>query len=72
MKFTAIVFSPTGGTQMVVNELVAEWGEPAYKVDLTDAMTDFDAITLEKDDVAVIAVPSYGCLLYTSPSPRDA
>lgn len=60
MKFTAIVFSPTGGTQMVVNELVAEWGEPADKVDLTDAMTDFDAITLEKDDVAVIAVPSYG------------
>mgnify|MGYP001031357680 CR=1 FL=1 len=29
MKFTAIVFSPTGGTQTVVNELVAEWGEPA-------------------------------------------
>ncbi|HAP20995.1 MAG TPA: 4Fe-4S ferredoxin, partial [Lachnospiraceae bacterium] len=60
MKFTTIVFSPTGGTQRVVDELVAEWGEPADKVDLTDAMIDFDAITLEKDDVAVIAVPSYG------------
>lgn len=60
MKFTEIVFSPTGGTQKVVSELTAEWGEPAAKVDLTDALTDFDAITLEKDAVAVIAVPSYG------------
>ncbi|MDO4943424.1 MAG: EFR1 family ferrodoxin [Lachnospiraceae bacterium] len=55
-----IVFSPTGGTQRVVDTITAEWENNIRKVDLTNAQTDYAALSLEKGDVAVIAVPSYG------------
>lgn len=60
MRFLEMVFSPTGGTQRVVNEITTEWGNPINKIDLTNAMTDYTSITIENDDIALIAVPSYG------------
>lgn len=60
MHVTQIVFSPTGGTQKVTDIITAEWGVPVEKVDLSDPKTDFAAITLDKDTIAVIAVPSFG------------
>ncbi|MDO5548593.1 MAG: EFR1 family ferrodoxin [Eubacteriales bacterium] len=60
MNVVPIVFSPTGGTQNVVDALTAEWEMASHTIDLTNAALDFDAVRLEKDAIAVIAVPSYG------------
>ncbi|MDO5539543.1 MAG: EFR1 family ferrodoxin [Eubacteriales bacterium] len=60
MNIVQIVFSPTGGTQRVIDIITAEWGNSVNKIDLTNAKTDYNDPGLEKDDVAVIAVPSYG------------
>lgn len=59
MRYVQIVFSPTGGTQKVVDRLTAAWGEQG-RIDLCDRNTDFAAQTLTEEDVAVIAVPSFG------------
>ena len=60
MRIVQIVFSPTGGTQRVADIITAEWEKPVTKLDLSNATSDYTAINLEKDDLAVIAVPSFG------------
>lgn len=60
MNIVQIVFSPTGGTQKVANAITSEWENTVNKIDLTNGKFDFAALSLGKDDVAVIAVPSYG------------
>ena len=60
MSIIQIVFSPTGGTQKVADIITSEWNEPVRKIDLSDPDTDFSSICLDKEDVAVIAVPSFG------------
>ncbi len=60
MNIVQIVFSPTGGTQKAADMITSAWDIPVRKVDLSDPETDFSAVSLEKDDVAVIAVPSFG------------
>lgn len=50
-----LLFSPTGGTAAAADALLA-----GTVLDLTDQDRDFSAVTLTADDVAVIAVPSYG------------
>ena len=60
MNIVQIVFSPTGGTQKAADMITSAWDIPVRKVDLSDPETDFSAVSLEKDDIAVIAVPSFG------------
>lgn len=60
MSVVQIVFSPTGGTQKVADIITSEWDKPVEKIDLSNAKTDFSSFNLTKDDVAVIAVPSFG------------
>jgi len=60
MKYTTIIFSPTGGTKKAAKALTAAWGEAAATVDLTKMDKDFAQVALTSEDVAVIAVPSYG------------
>lgn len=60
MKVLQCVFSPTGGTQRVVDILAAELGNTVNKIDLTKADINNDTADKEKCDIAVIAVPSYG------------
>lgn len=60
MSVVQIVFSPTGGTQKVADAVTSAWGTPVRKVDLTDAKADFSDVLLEKEDLAIIAVPSFG------------
>lgn len=60
MKLYSIVFSPTGGTQKAADLLVHALGGEAADIDLTDSKQDFSAVRLTGEDVAVIAVPSYG------------
>lgn len=59
MKVIQLVFSPTGGTQKVTDIITKEWGMATTKVDLTNPETDFSAVSIEKNDLVVFAVPSY-------------
>ncbi|CDC70426.1 hypothetical protein [Oscillibacter sp. CAG:155] len=60
MKLYEMTFSPTGGTQKAADLLTEALDGEHTAVDLTDSGTDFSAVTLTPEDVAVIAVPSYG------------
>lgn len=60
MKVLQIVFSPTGGTQKVTDTITAEFGNNINKIDLTNPQNDYSAFNISQDDIAVIAVPSYG------------
>lgn len=60
MKLYDIVFSPTGGTKKVADCLTAALKGEIITVDLTDSKQNFNAVSLTKEDVAVISVPSYG------------
>ncbi len=60
MNVSQIVFSPTGGTKQVTDIITKAWGMPVNEMDLTNAETDYDSLGLKKEDIAVIAVPSYG------------
>ena len=54
------MFSPTGGTAAVAEELGTHLGEYVREIDLTDAHADFSRERVAEDEVAVIAAPSYG------------
>ena len=60
MKMYEFCFSPTGGTRKVADILTGALADQVVQIDLTDKKTDFGEITLNQEDVAVIAVPSYG------------
>lgn len=60
MSIVQIVFSPTGGTQKVADIITEKWGESVRKIDLSDPKTDFTSVSLDKEDIALIAVPSFG------------
>ena len=60
MNYTTMIFSPTGGTEKAVAALTSVWGTAARTVDLTDTGKDFSKVAFQPEDVAVIAVPSYG------------
>ncbi len=60
MGFYEITFSPTGGTKRAADILSNELSELITEVDLCDQTVDFSRTALEEDDVALIAVPSYG------------
>lgn len=60
MKVSQIVFSPTGGTGKVAEIITQTWGMPITKIDLSNAETDYSSLCLEKNDIVIIAVPSYG------------
>lgn len=60
MKLYTITFSPTGGTQKVANLLTKTLAGEHIAVDLTDHQIDFSILPFSQEDVAVIAVPSYG------------
>ena len=60
MRIVQIVFSPTGGTQKVADVITSEWGGPVENVDLSNPKTDFEKVRLAEDDIAVVAVPSFG------------
>lgn len=60
MKTYQITFSPTGGTMKVSDILTSALGGEIIQVDLINSKTDYNSVELTQDDIAVIAVPSYG------------
>lgn len=63
MKIYEFFFSPTGGTKKVADVIASEISlnnnSSIEKVDLTDYNTDFSSVEICKDDIAILAVPSY-------------
>ena len=52
-----IAYIPKGKVAEVITQA---WGMPVTKIDLSNAETDYSSFRLEKEDIAIIAVPSYG------------
>ena len=59
MQIQTLWFSPTGGTARVADCLRRAMGEPGGTVDLTDRTGDFSQIAFAREDVVIIAVPSF-------------
>ena len=60
MKMTLFSFSPTGGTQKAADLLAHALSDSVQTVDLCDSQACFSEVSLTSDDLALIAVPSYG------------
>lgn len=60
MNITELYFSPTGGTQKAADLFTQALAGQVQTVDLCDSRADFSAVSLSAEDLAVIAVPSYG------------
>lgn len=59
MKIYEICFSPTGGTKKVADFLANELSRDITGIDLSNGNEDFHRFSLAKEDIAIIAVPSY-------------
>ena len=59
MSVFEMVFSPTGGTRKASGLVAGALDGNTVTVDLTDSGRDFRGVSMTKDDVAVISVPSY-------------
>ncbi len=60
MNVVEIVFSPTGGTEKVANIIGKAWSTNAVKIDLSNPKTDFTKCEIKKEDMVLIAMPSFG------------
>ena len=60
MNVVEIVFSPTGGTEKVADMIGKHWNENPAKIDLSDAAADFSKCEMTGQELAVIAMPSFG------------
>lgn len=60
MRCTQIVFSPTGGTKQVADIISEGLSNHLEVIDLADSKADFSCVSFESEDIAVIAVPSFG------------
>lgn len=60
MKVYEVCFSPTGGTKKAADMLAEKISGEHICIDLTDINTEFGSVSLSGEDIAVIAVPSYG------------
>lgn len=60
MHLYKIIFSPTGGTEKVANQLVQSFGGETDTIDLTDFAAGFHQISFSEEDLCIVAVPSFG------------
>ena len=60
MRVVELVFSPTGGTEKVSRAFCSALSQDVHTIDLTDMTMDFETVSMNADDLCVIAVPSYG------------
>lgn len=58
MKYYQIIFSPTGGTEMVAETVTQNWKQ-VETIDLTLPVADYSKISFEKDSLVLIAMPSF-------------
>lgn len=70
MNVYKMVFSSTGGTMKAADMVAQTLADEVTLVDLCDSKKDFRSLVLNEDDVAVIAVPSYGGRVPTTAAAR--
>lgn len=63
MALYNIFFSPTGGTQKAAQALAQGIGENWKTIDLSLPRVDYSQVALTGDDIAILAVPSFGGLV---------
>jgi ferredoxin len=59
--YVQIHFSPTGGTENIANAITKYWS-PIEKIDLSVSDNNYSKYSLSNDDIAIIAMPSFGGL----------
>ena len=60
MKVIKIVFSPTGGTEKVADIVANNISTENTNIDLCNSNMNFKNIDIDKNDMVIIAIPSYG------------
>lgn len=60
MNVVEIIFSPTGGTEKVAHLIGGHWSKDVVTIDLSDYKIDFTKCKIAKDDMVLIAMPSFG------------
>ncbi len=60
MRAVEIMFSPTGGTEKVAHIISRRWSDQVETIDLSDPKTDFAKCEIQKEDMVLIAMPSFG------------
>ena len=60
MNVVEIIFSPTGGTEKVSHIIGGHWSKNTARIDLCDSKIDFTRCNIAKDDMVLIAMPSFG------------
>ena len=60
MNVVEIIFSPTGGTEKAAHIIGGHWSEDTVRIDLCDSKIDFTRCNIAKDDMVLIAMPSFG------------
>ncbi len=60
MRTVEIIFSPTGGTEKVAHIISRRWSDHVETIDLSDPKTDFTKCEIRKEDMVLIAMPSFG------------
>ena len=60
MNVVEIIFSPTGGTEKVAHIIGEHWSKNTVRIDLCDSKIDFTRCNIAKDDMVLIAMPSFG------------
>lgn len=60
MKLYQIFFSPTGGTKKVVDLIGSAWNCERGDIDLSIAGENFEKYSFQKEDLCLVAVPSFG------------
>ena len=70
-KIAVVYWSGTGNTETMANAVLeGAKGKGADAVLFTSA--EFDVSMMDAYDAVAFGCPAMGCLLYTSPSPRDS
>lgn len=60
MRVFEITFSPTGGTDKVCSAICDGIGEKSEKIDLMKTDLDFSKFSFTKEDICLVAIPSFG------------
>ncbi len=60
MCVVEIFFSPTGGAEKVVHIISRQWDENAVRIDLSNSEIDFTKCDIDREDMVLVAMPSFG------------
>lgn len=60
MNVVEIIFSLTRGTEKVAHIIGGHWSKNTARIDLCDSKIDFTRCNIAKDDMVLIAMPSFG------------